>query len=193
MTDETKVYNILITKGEYDPINQYDFYKERINSQSDFLWNEYNTQDNELNDELFEEIDVIVLLYGLYHQNKEICDIANSIGCGIGAVLILIENPKQALIFVIMFLIIQQLEGNLIYPKVVGQSIGLPGIWVLTAITIGGGVLGVGGMLLAVPLFAAAYRLVREDLARRNPVEVVENIEKSMDEQYSSKEENEGK
>ena len=76
MSDENqknKVYNLLISKG-IDSYNEYEFYKERINSESDFLWNEYNTQDNELNDELFEEIDVIVLLYGLYHQNKEICD-----------------------------------------------------------------------------------------------------------------------
>jgi len=65
---------------------------------------------------------------------------------------------------------LQQVEGNLIYPKVVGKSIGLPGIWVLTAITVGGGVLGVGGMLLAVPIFAAGYRLIKEDVAKRNPV-----------------------
>lgn len=76
MSDENKdnwIYNLLITKGT-DPEGQYEFYKERIDSQKDFLYNEYNTQDNELNDDLFEEIDVIVLLYGLYHDNKEICD-----------------------------------------------------------------------------------------------------------------------
>ena len=75
MSDENqnKVYNLLISKG-IDSYNEYDFYKERINSQKEFKWNEYNTQDNELNDDLFEKIDVIVLLYGLYHQNKEICD-----------------------------------------------------------------------------------------------------------------------
>ena len=71
--NQNKVYNLLISKG-IDSYNEYEFYKERINSQTDFLWNEYNNQDNELNDELFEKIDVIVLLYGLYHQNKEICD-----------------------------------------------------------------------------------------------------------------------
>lgn len=76
MSDENKdnwVYNLLITKGT-DPEGQYEFYKERIDSQKDFLYNQYNTQDNELNDDLFEEIDVIILLYGLYHDNKEICD-----------------------------------------------------------------------------------------------------------------------
>ena len=70
---DNKVYNLLISKG-IDSYNEYEFYKERINSQNDFLWNEYNTQDDELNDDLFNKIDVIVLLYGLYHDNKEICD-----------------------------------------------------------------------------------------------------------------------
>ena len=68
-----------------------------------------------------------------------------------------------------MFLILQQVENNLIYPKVVGSSIGLPGIWVLAAITVGGGVLGVGGMLLGVPLTAVAYRLIREDVRKSAP------------------------
>lgn len=89
------------------------------------------------------------------------------IGAVVGAVMILTVSPIQALQFIAFILVLQQLEGNLIYPKVVGQSIGLPGIWVLTAVTIGGGVLGIGGMLLAVPIFAAAYRLVREDVIRR--------------------------
>lgn len=92
------------------------------------------------------------------------------IGAGVGAVMILTVSPIKALEFLIFILILQQLEGNLIYPKIVGKSIGLPGIWVLTAITIGGGVLGVGGMLLAVPLFAAGYRLLKEDIERRNPI-----------------------
>ena len=114
------------------------------------------------------------------------------IGAAVGAVMILTVSPLQAVQFLIFIVVLQQLEGNLIYPKVVGQSIGLPGIWVLTAITIGGGVLGVGGMLLAVPLFAAGYRLIREDLSRRNSVPVVENAEKSTNEQCSEKNENEG-
>ena len=70
---ESRVYNLLITKGT-DPEGQYEFYKERIDSQKDFLYKEYNTEDNVLNDDLFNEIDVIVLLYGLYHDNKDICD-----------------------------------------------------------------------------------------------------------------------
>lgn len=93
------------------------------------------------------------------------------IGAVVGAIMMLSVDPIMAIEFVVFIIVLQQLEGNLIYPRVVGQSIGLPGIWVLTAVTIGGGVLGIGGMLLAVPLFAAGYRLLREDIARRNPTE----------------------
>ena len=94
------------------------------------------------------------------------------IGAAVGVVMILTVSPMQAIQFLIFILILQQVEGNLIYPRVVGQSIGLPGIWVLTAITLGGGVLGVVGMLLAVPIFATVYRLLREDVVKRNTVEV---------------------
>jgi len=90
------------------------------------------------------------------------------IGAVVGAIMMLSVDPFLAIEFIIFILILQQIEGNLIYPRVVGQSIGLPGIWVLTAVTVGGGILGVGGMLLAVPLFAAGYRLLREDITRRN-------------------------
>lgn len=99
------------------------------------------------------------------------------IGAVVGAIMILTVSPLQALQFLVFVVILQQVEGNLIYPKVVGQSIGLPGIWVLSAITIGGGVLGVGGMLLAVPIFAAVYRLIREDVNRRNVVPETETVE----------------
>jgi predicted PurR-regulated permease PerM len=114
------------------------------------------------------------------------------IGAAVGAIMILTISPLQAVQFLIFIVVLQQLEGNLIYPKVVGESIGLPGIWVLTAITIGGGVLGVGGMLLAVPVFAAGYRLIREDVTRRNPNLIVEeNVVNTVDEQRSHKEESE--
>ena len=76
-------------------------------------------------------------------------------------------NPVQALIFVVFLLVLQQLEGNLIYPKVVGSSIGLPGMWVLAAVTIGGGVFGIGGMLLGVPITASLYKLLENDVDRR--------------------------
>ncbi len=104
------------------------------------------------------------------------------IGAAVGAIMILTVSPLQAIQFLVFIVILQQVEGNLIYPKVVGQSIGLPGIWVLTAITIGGGVLGVGGMLLAVPIFAAIYRLIREDLQRRNPAPSTEEKEDKIEE-----------
>jgi len=72
-------------------------------------------------------------------------------------------DPVQAVVFLVFLVILQQLEGNLIYPRVVGSSLGLPGIWVLAAVTVGGGILGIGGMLLGVPLAAAAYRILRDD------------------------------
>ena len=86
------------------------------------------------------------------------------IGAGIGAFMILTEDPVKALIFVIFILVLQQLEGNLIYPKVVGTSIGLPAMWVLAAVTVGGGMFGVVGMLVFVPLTAAVWRILRDDV-----------------------------
>ena len=91
------------------------------------------------------------------------------IGAGVGAFMIFTVSPLQALLFLVFIVVLQQLEGNLIYPRVVGSSIGLPGIWVLAAVTVGGGILGVGGMLLAVPLAAACYQIVREGVKRRAP------------------------
>lgn len=93
------------------------------------------------------------------------------IGAGVGAFLILMESPVKALIFLIFVVILQQLEGNLIYPKVVGSSIGLPGIWVLAAVTIGGGVMGIGGMLIGVPLFATGYKLINERIDKADSEE----------------------
>lgn len=94
------------------------------------------------------------------------------VGCVVGAFFILVNDPFQALTFVAMFLVIQQLENNLIYPRVVGTSIGLPGMWVLVAVTVGGGLMGVGGMLLMIPLASVCYTLAREftdkRLAERN-------------------------
>ena len=89
------------------------------------------------------------------------------IGCGVGAFLILTVDPKQALLFVIMFLIIQQIEGNLIYPKVVGGSIGLPAIWVLAAVSLGGSLFGVVGMLVFIPIVSVLYALLRENVHKR--------------------------
>lgn len=89
------------------------------------------------------------------------------IGCFFGAFFILVNNPMQALIFVIVFLVLQQIEGNLIYPKVVGGSIGLPGMWVLAAVTIGGDLMGVVGMFLMIPLSSVVYTLLREITNKR--------------------------
>ena len=94
------------------------------------------------------------------------------VGCIVGAFFILVNDPVQALTFVVMFLVLQQIENNLIYPRVVGTSIGLPGMWVLVAVTIGGELMGVGGMLVMIPLASVIYSLLREftnkRLAERN-------------------------
>lgn len=82
-------------------------------------------------------------------------------GCFIGAFLILISDPMQALWFIILFLVLQQIEGNLIYPHVVGSSVGLPSIWVLVAVTTGASTMGVLGMLINIPLFSVIYTLIR--------------------------------
>ncbi|MDY3766584.1 MAG: AI-2E family transporter [Lachnospiraceae bacterium] len=91
------------------------------------------------------------------------------IGGALGAFMIFTVSPIKAIVFVVFLVILQQLEGNLIYPRVVGSSIGLPGIWVLAAVTIGGGVLGIGGMLLGVPLAAAIYQLLKNNVYTRLP------------------------
>lgn len=89
------------------------------------------------------------------------------IGCFVGAFLILTEDPFKAFIFIIVFLVVQQIEGNLIYPRVVGGSIGLPGIWTLVAVTVGGSLFGIIGMLLFIPLSSVFYKLLRQEVNRR--------------------------
>ena len=89
------------------------------------------------------------------------------IGAAVGAFMILTVSPAKALVFLIFILVLQQLEGNIIYPRVVGQSIGLPAIWVLAAVTVGGGLFGVVGMLLGVPLAATAWKLLGKDMKAR--------------------------
>ncbi len=90
------------------------------------------------------------------------------VGCVVGAFLILIDNPLQAMWFVILFLILQQIEGNLVYPKVVGNSVGLPSIWVLMAVSLGGSLFGIVGMLIFIPLTSTGYALLRESVNSRN-------------------------
>ena len=89
------------------------------------------------------------------------------IACFFGAFIILLSSPVKALYFVVIFLIIQQLENNLIYPRVVGSSVGLPALWVFFAVTLGGALFGVVGMLFFIPVFSAVFVLLKEDVGRR--------------------------
>ncbi len=89
------------------------------------------------------------------------------LGAGLGAFMIITINPMKALFFILFIVVLQQIEGNLIYPRVVGSSVGLPGIWVLAAVTLGGGLGGIFGMLIAVPIAATAYRLLREKVRNK--------------------------
>ncbi len=89
------------------------------------------------------------------------------IGAGLSAVIIFTDSPRKAIVFLVFLLILQQIEGNLIYPKVVGSSVGLPGIWVLAAVTVGGGIGGIMGMVVGVPLAATVYKLGFELLEAR--------------------------
>ena len=84
------------------------------------------------------------------------------IGCAVGTFLIFMIHPIQALWFIVLFLVLQQIEGNLIYPHVVGNSVGLPSIWVLAAVSIGGSLMGVVGMLICIPIVSVLYALFRE-------------------------------
>ncbi|MBQ9847885.1 MAG: AI-2E family transporter [Clostridia bacterium] len=96
------------------------------------------------------------------------------IGGAVGAFMIFTESPIKALIFLIFLVVLQQIEGNLIYPRVVGSSMGLPGIWVLAAITVGGGIMGVTGMLISVPIAATIYKFLSESVkstpVRKKPI-----------------------
>ena len=89
------------------------------------------------------------------------------IGCGVGALLIFMISPVKALIFIIMFLVLQQIEGNFIYPRVVGNSVGLPSIWVLVAVTVGANLMGVVGMLIFIPMTSVVYTMLRGIVNRR--------------------------
>lgn len=90
------------------------------------------------------------------------------LGGAVGAFLIFMESPVKALIFIVFIVLLQQIEGDLIYPKVVGNSMGLPSIWVLAAVTVGAGMFGVLGMLLSVPAASTVYRLIKNDVARKD-------------------------
>lgn len=100
----------------------------------------------------------------------------------VGFLLILMHSPVQALLFVLFIVVVQQIEGNLIYPNVVGDSIGLPGLWVLVAVTIGGGVGGILGMIIAVPLASAAYKMLKDNVKKRQDID--QNILKDANEYH---------
>ena len=89
------------------------------------------------------------------------------IGCAMGAFFIMVNDPMQAMAFVVMFLILQQVENNLIYPRVVGTSVGLPSMWTLVAVTVGADIMGVAGMVLMIPVCSVLYTLLREITAER--------------------------
>lgn len=89
------------------------------------------------------------------------------IGGGVGVFMIMMHDPMQAVIFLVFLLVLQQLEGDFIYPRVVGSSVGLPAIWVLLAVTIGGAISGILGMLLSVPVLSIIYVLLKEDTYKR--------------------------
>ena len=97
------------------------------------------------------------------------------VGCVLGAFFILVNDPIQAIWFVVMFLALQQFENNVIYPKVVGKSVGLPRMWVLLAVTVGGELMGVAGMLLMIPVTSVLYSLLREITAKRLDTRCIDN------------------
>ena len=97
------------------------------------------------------------------------------LGAGISAVLLVMIDPMQAVWFLVFLVTLQQLEGNIIYPRVVGTSMGLPGIWVLAAVTVGGALLGLAGIVVSVPITAVLYTLLKRDLRTRIAVQAAKS------------------
>ena len=110
------------------------------------------------------------------------------IGCAVGCFLIFMVSPKQAILFIIVFLILQQIEGNLIYPHVVGGSVGLPSIWVLAAVTIGGNLMGIVGMLIFIPLVSVLYTIFREFVYLRLKEKHIKQVTRTEVEEYTTEE-----
>ena len=113
------------------------------------------------------------------------------IGCAVGSFLIFMVSPQQAILFVIVFLVLQQIEGNLIYPHVVGESVGLPSIWVLAAVTIGGNLMGIVGMLVFIPLLSVLYTIFREFVYMRLKKQNIKQVTKTEIEEYTKEEDTE--
>lgn len=110
------------------------------------------------------------------------------VGLGLGFLMIFIVSPKQALLFVVVFLVLQQIEGNLVYPHVVGNSVGLPSIWVLAAVTLGGKLLGVVGMLIFIPIVSVVYTLFREVVYLSLKKNGIKNVTANSLEEYTEEE-----
>ena len=109
------------------------------------------------------------------------------IGCAVGSFLIFMVSPKQAIIFIIVFLVLHQIEGNLIYPHVVGESVGLPSIWVLAAVTIGGNLMGIVGMLVFIPLLSVVYTIFRKVVYQRLKKRHIKQVTATDIEEYTEK------
>ena len=97
-------------------------------------------------------------------------------------------SPKQAILFIIVFLVLQQIEGNLIYPHVVGESVGLPSIWVLAAVTVGGNIMGIVGMLVFIPLLSVFYTIFREFVYLRLKKQHIKQVTATKIEEYTEEE-----
>ena len=110
------------------------------------------------------------------------------IGCALGTFMIFMVNPKQAVVFIILFLVLQQVEGNLIYPHVVGNSVGLPSIWVLAAVSVGGNLMGVVGMLIFIPIVSVIYTLFREIVYLELKKHKIKNVTAQTVEEYLEEE-----
>ena len=110
------------------------------------------------------------------------------IGCAVGSFLIFMVSPKQAIIFIIVFLVLQQIEGNLIYPHVVGESGGRPSIWVRAAVTIGGNLMGIVGMLVFIPLLSVVYTIFRKVVYQRLKKRHIKQVTATDIEEYTEKE-----
>ena len=110
------------------------------------------------------------------------------IGGAVGFLMIAVTDFRQAVIFLIILIVIQQLEGDLIYPKIVGDSVGLPGIWVFSAVIVGGAIAGPLGMIIAVPLLASIYKIFRKNVNKRlSEKELGEDVESVENPPYVNK------
>ena len=109
------------------------------------------------------------------------------IGCAVGSFLIFMVSPEQAVLFIIIFLLLQQIESNLIYPHVVGGSVGLPSIWVLAAVTIGGNLMGIVGMLIFIPTVSVFYTIFREYVYLRLKKQNIKRVTRTEVEEYDKR------